>query len=350
MIRKALGLGIIVVFIIFGCVDQLDITTDREVRVLVVEGSMTTREGPHTVLLTESVKYGDVFEGFIEGVANARVSIRDNSGEVTHLTEVETGIYQTPASFRGIIGRSYSLQIETKDGRSYFSLPEEMVPVPEIDSLSIRYVSTPIRDASGAVTEVGGLSIFTHFKDPESDENFYLWKNNGTFQIDTNPELYVNPNPDIGPQPKDCCDRCWIQEQNEANFTLFSDANSNGSTIQNQVGYIEDDGLRYSTKYLVRIEQFSISKEAFQFFDLIQEQLSIDGDIFDPPPATIRGNMIRLDEPDESVIGFFRVSDIQTDSLFLFPSDLEKLKGTIFIPDDCRLVDETATTLRPSYW
>lgn len=342
---------LLAIALVFGaCVNELDIDTDREVRILVVEGAMSTGPGPHRVRLTESVKYGDVFDGFIRGVDNAKVSIRDNTGDVVSLTETESGIYESPVSFSGEIGRSYSLLVETRDGRSYISLPEKLEPVPEIDSLSFVYKETAGRGTGGEVVIISGLEVLAHYNDPQDASNYYLWRSNGLYRIDTNPEAYVDPNPDIGPSPKNCCNRCWISETKETNFSLNRDINFNGSNVTELVSFVEDDGLRFTDKYLIRVEQSSISKEAFQFFDLIKEQLSIDGDVFDPPPATVRGNMIRTDSPDENVIGFFRVSDVRIDSLFLFRSDLANPKTLVFIPDDCLLVDETATTERPSFW
>ena len=64
-------------------------------------------------------------------------------------------------------------------------------------------------------------------------------------------------------------------------------------------------------------QQRSLTKSAFQFFDLLQNQLNIQGNIFDPPPAKLGTNIINLDNPDEDVIGYFGVSDVSRDSLFI---------------------------------
>ena len=100
---------------------------------------------------------------------------------------------------------------------------------------------------------------------------------------------------------------------------------------------------------MIAIRQSSLTKEAFQFFDLLKNQLSIQGSIFDPPPATIRGNMINLDDPDVAVIGYFRASDVQADTLFIPRSDVEAPRQILEIRDDCRVFGNS-TIERPVFW
>ena len=87
----------------------------------------------------------------------------------------------------------------------------------------------------------------------------------------------------------------------------------------------------------MRVEQHSLTTEAYQFFKLLKDQASINGDIFDPPPATLRGNMINLTDPDENVIGYFRASDVAIDSMFLTRDMLVEPKPLIQINDDYSL-------------
>ena len=97
------------------------------------------------------------------------------------------------------------------------------------------------------------------------------------------------------------------------------------------------------------IQQLSITKETYAFLNLLNNQLSIDGDIFDPPPATIRGNMINLDNPEENVIGYFYVSDVSADSVFIDKSVLEENQPMLQINDDCRILPNS-TTEKPDFW
>ena len=77
--------------------------------------------------------------------------------------------------------------------------------------------------------------------------------------------------------------------------------------------------------------------------------MSITGDIFDPPPATLRGNMVNLTNPDEIVIGYFRASDVSIDSMFLTREMLAEPRPLRKINDDCREY-RNGTTRKPVYW
>ena len=72
----------------------------------------------------------------------------------------------------------------------------------------------------------------------------------------------------------------------------------------------------------VIIEQMSISKRAFNFWTLVQQQLSNFGSPFDTPPASIEGNMYNINDPDETVLGFFGVSNVSKESIVI--EDREK--------------------------
>ena len=122
---------------------------------------------------------------------------------------------------------------------------------------------------------------------------------------------------------------CWIRESNiKGNVVAYSDANSNGQLTTLKVGFLQDNGLRFANttvredrQYYLELEQYAFGKEAFLFNQLIQSQKDIDGDIFDPPPAVVRGNISSTSNPEEDVIGFFGAYSVSKKSTFI-PRDL----------------------------
>jgi hypothetical protein len=349
--RKISLIFILLVVLIGSCVDPLDINIDEEVNVLIVEGSITTLSGPYNIRLSRSAKYGNIFEGFVRPEQRAKVSIRDSDGVSVSLSESSdgTGIYYTPDDFLAVAGKSYSLLITLANGTDYTSLPEKIKRATDILELSAEFTKTPLE---GNKIQTG-LKIYATFQDNPEEKNFLMWKNNGTYQTVTFPENFLARDPLGGPAiipaPKECCVICWVHELADRSIRLFKDNNVSGNLITAQAAFIEDDGVRFTDKYLVRIEQHSLTREAFQFFQLLEAQISINGDIFDPPPATIRGNMINLTNPDDNVIGYFRASDVSVDSLFLTQEMLLERQPLVQINDDCRTF-RRGTTERPVYW
>jgi len=354
-----------------SCIDQLDVNIDRGEFILVVEGFIITQPGPHIISITKSAKYVSFINSPILAVKNANVIIRDQNGEVTLLKEEfrefiipgpipkleisSIGDYATPAGFRAVVGNSYILQITTEEGKTYQSIPELVTKAPEIDSLILKYKEFPSLDPIEFVFGdfVSGVEVYSQWQDPGDETNYYMWQSSGTYKITTHPDQHVifpfGGGPAI-PDPLDCCAICWIDEANsDRSIKIMKDNNSNGNLVTNLVAFIADDGGRYMEKYFIKVEQYSISEEAYLFFKLLKNQLSINGDIFDPPPATIRGNMISLGSPDEDVIGYFRASDVSVKSIFIPRKILEDTKVLKVINDDCRVL-RNSTTQRPLFW
>lgn len=332
-----------------SCIDQLNVNIDHEEFILVVEGFISTQPGPYTIKLSRSAKYGTVFEGIIRKVDNAQVFVRDQKGELTQLNNIGGGEYETPAGFRALVGSTYTLQVTENTGKTYYSIPETVLKAPEIDSLIIEYKKFP---STNPLKFVSGVEVYSQWQDPENEDNYYMWRNTGTYQIETHPEdrTIVGPTGQRIPAPLDCCAFCWIEEDNGDNSVrIMKDSNSNGNLVTNLAAFIEDDGRRYMDKYFITLEQHSISKEAFLFFKLLRNQLGVNGDIFDPPPATIRGNMISVDNPEEIVIGYFMASDVSVKSIFLPREFLGDNQRSVIINNDCQIL-QNATASRPSYW
>lgn len=337
---------LILLVIAFSCVEPIEVEIpDETPNLLVVEGGITTTEGPHRIELSNTAKYGSIFEGFITRETGARVSIRDNFGKVEILTEIFDGVYETSNEFKAVVGNSYSLQILTRSGTEYFSTPEEVVKVAEIDSLSVSFEE---KISSNPLRPTTGIQVYANFSDDVDESNYYLWRYTGVFQVNANPEL--NLDPETGAlAPLDCCETCWAREFGIAP-NIFSDRANNGDKITRPVAFIEDDGVRFGDKYLVVLSQLSVTSKAYDFLQLVEQQLNIKGDIFDPPPATVRGNIINLDNPNESVIGYFRASDVRIDSIFIERKSYSEFVTPAVIRGDCRNYTPNATTDKPSFW
>ena len=100
---------------------------------------------------------------------------------------------------------------------------------------------------------------------------------------------------------------------------------------------------------MVVLDQNSLTREAFQFYKLLNEQLSISGDIFDPPPANITGNFINLSNPDDPVIGYFHAADTRRDTIFIESDFITRKIPDKIINNDCRTIFN-AFAERPSFW
>lgn len=321
-----------------ACIDPYQVDVPEGQQLLTVEGLIHTGPGPHAVTITRSATYGSVFEGLIRPVTGATVVVRDNEGQVTFLTEGvnSRGSYFTPGGFRAEIGKSYTLQIQTAEGKVYTSLPERVESVPKIEDISIKTVTVPVE---GETNPRSGVQLISEINDPADQNNFYFWRLGTLVHVlEARPDLFVDRET-RSPAPKDCCITCYRTEIT-GNQSLFiaQDDNFNGLTTRIPAAFIEDNGLRFVVRMRVDLKQYAVSQDAYRFLRLVKQQAEISGSIFDPPPATIRGNMISLENPDEVVLGYFMAAGESVKRAYINKSDLTFRQVSGIIPDDCRTV------------
>jgi len=351
---KKIASVFLVNILIASCTEPIGIEgTDNSIGLLVVEGFISTESKKHTIRLTETARYGSIFEqgGFIEGVEEALLLVRDDLGKVFEFSDLGNGYYESRRRFGAEIGRSYSLLVDLADGRSFLSLPVQVTPVVSIDSLEYQYAEVLDSEESDART---GFRVTAVFDDPEENGDFYLWQAEGLYELNTFPELHeIIDNsglfPVIVPDPKECCRTCWHRETlQELEFT--SDNLFNGNQTERAVAFIEDNGLRFfNEKYQVKIRQYGVDRQVFDFYSQLFGLFDLDGDIFDPPPLSLRGNIINTVDPSETAIGYFWAADVAIDSIFLDSNELLTKKPQPVVKDDCRETPGTST-IEPIYW
>ncbi len=337
----------------FSCVDQIDVDTPVSNPILVIEGHIGTIPNSYEIKLSKTARYGNAAIGFVAAETRAEVVIRDSDGETTFLTEQNDGSYFTPNNFSADLSKTYTLLITTAQGEKYTSIPEKAVEGPEIQELQVNYKEKPFINNIGELENATGFEVYVKFEDNATENNIYFISYRGTYFITTQPEDFTivntGPGPRLIPAPKDCCAECFIHENPQANFKLTNDDFYNGQNTTQFVGFIENDGLRFQDKYFIIVSLRTITPEAFSFYKKIRQQLDLSGDIFDPPPSTVQGNIYNETNPSENVIGYFSVSDLKTDSLFLNKTELQTTVLDRRIPDDCRVL-KNATTVKPIYW
>jgi hypothetical protein len=337
-----------------ACIDPYQVDVPEGAQLLTVEGIIHTGPGPHAITLTRSDTYGSIFEGLVRPVSGATVVVRDNEGRITFLEEgaEARGSYFTPSGFRAEIGKSYTLQIQTVEGKVYTSLPERVESVPEISKVQIKTVTVPVE---GEEIPKSGVQLVAEINDPADQNNFYFWRNGkATYILETRPDLFtIRPSVSGGdriPSPKPCCSICYRTEvSNNQSLFIAQDDNFNGLTTRIPAAFIKDDGFRFVNTFRIDLKQYAISQNAYRFLRLVKQQAEISGSIFDPPPATIRGNMISLDDPNEVVLGYFMAGGEASKTVYIKRNDLTFTQNKAIIADDCLAVPGT-TLDRPANW
>ena len=327
-----------------SCISPVDVGTASFVPYMVVEGFITDEPGPHEIRISRVTKFAGVRQGgALQIVRDADVQIIDDQGNITPVNrqliirkEVFNGSefggclptlafleaytnYLTPEGFKGEVGRTYTLEIQV-DGQTYRSTPQTMLSTPEINDVDVEFVTLPSENEFASRT---GFEVFSSWNDP-TGQDFYSWKVNGIYRINTSSQGGVGECCLFDPTDLGATD-CWVQEGNiEGNILALNDRFFDGQSANEKIGFVEDDGLRFASsilpddkKFYVEVEQYRYSQEAFDFFSNIAILSSINGEIFDPPPVSIRGNITNTNNSNDIVVGFFGAFSVKRNGTFI---------------------------------
>lgn len=299
------------------CIDPFDIgdVVNGQPR-LVVDGLLTNQTKSHQVRITYSSPTLETFED--EAVRGAQVFIEDEDGNRVDLLEIDEGLYQTPDDYAGTVGKSYVLHVRTAENVSYRSLPEMMRPVADINAISAQLESRKYLTTIGVLLDEWGMQFYVSTGTGLPEPNFYRWDWEETYEF-TAPlvrEMQLN------------VPRCFQSGRPFRQLLIGSSQDLTQDRIERQpLTFVSKRTYKLQQRYSLLVEQYSLTERAFNFWSDIEEQRNSDGSLFDPPPSQIIGNMIREDDPNEIVLGYFQVSAVTEKRFFITRAEVPREPG-----------------------
>lgn len=261
----------LIAMVILACEETTVIDVDQSESRLVIEGLITNQTGQQFVSVSRTIDF--YAPGFNPGVSDATVTVSDDLGGIYPFTELEDnpGRYVPVTPFVGIVGRTYSLEVDAL-GQTY-TAQEAMLSVTSIDSLT----STLNEEERSDPEDAGRFyEVFMYTKEPQDEENFYLFK------------FYRNGH-----------------EQNE---------NGEDISVTNDVGVAEDiEGIELPVFYAINdtatVEIYSLTRTSYIYWSDVANLVFSDGGIFSPLPANPRSNI------QGGALGVFQVSAVALETL-----------------------------------
>lgn len=312
-----------------SCVDRLDIeanTFDKSSSQIVIDGYISDQPGPYYVKIFKPSAVDDVLNAR-EGLQAKQVLIFDDAGNQERL-EGERGLYYTnPLGMQGVVGRKYWLEVELLDGRLFKSRPEEIQPSGTIDSIYVEFDSyKPLRGPT--------QYFFRVFIDATAGLNSYIrWRDTGIFYIET---LQGGCYPSIYEQGAQVSDGQFVQ---------------GGKFKSILVGAVYINQYTFYSKYMVRVEQMSLNKEAFDFWKIAADQFNSKESLFQPSFGSLPKNIYEVNT-NEPALGFFYAASIVRKNIFLTRDDVPVPVPpyTLEINAPCVNVFSNATPIKPFDW
>lgn len=336
---------------VVGCIDPVSFRYNGQVEHLAVQATFTNKKGIQMVRLSISSPFGSPYNNY---ETNAKVSIISKEGENYLFKHSASGKYLSEKEIEAIPGHTYTLRIQRGE-KTYESKPvtllkaENIIP---IDTIKLKF-ATRYAIVKGAKDKklLPGYDIIVDFKDPVGIENYYRWSFAQTYEVETQPENYVDytcrgcPRP----APKQCCKYCWVKESDEILESTANDWLRDGQLIREQRVMFIPFYQYMNRKLDLTIYQHAISAEAYNFFKALNNQATSTGSMFDAPPTELKGNISNINDENEKVIGFFEASVASTKNIRIKGKDIDFNIPPFDYPDDCRVI-EGATTAKLIFW
>lgn len=305
-------------FFILACVDPFDKSFKSESSIFIVEARLTNETGANYAELKESISGESPTSSSFRQVSNAEVWVMEDGITRYDFVERAPGIYNLPATFKGQLGKTYVLHFRTQDGKNFQSREEKLANTIDIintyDLFQDDAISVP-----GELSQPG-LNVYVDFQDNPDQKNYYLWDytlyERQFWCISCTDGQYERPVGSAGQCVPfrfrrnttfdyNCDAPCWeIFKSGEIN--ILSDAFSNGQLIKGKL--VASIPIYSRGGALLDLKQYSVSKEVYDYMNLVKSQGQNTGGLADTPPVTLAGNIYSPDDPNLAVAGYFIVA------------------------------------------
>ncbi len=302
-------ISFILLLSIIGCKDPYELPvkpSDKES--LVVEGFLNSGQGNTTISLSRVASLAD--RAVFKPEAGAQMWVEGKNGGNYPLTDAGNGHY-TVAQLPLTTGKEYRLRIKTKNGKEYQSDYVVAKQTPPIDSISWKQ-------------EDGGIQLYITSHDPSGNTKYYRWDYEETWEIHST--FYANykwvSGTTIVPMPPgESTYRCW-KHLNSSSILIGTSAQLQADLIaEAPLLFIPRSSEKLGVRYSMLVKQYALTKEAYEFFQLMKKNTESLGTIFDPQPSELRGNIHCLSDPQELVIGYVTASSVEEKRIFITRSE-----------------------------
>jgi hypothetical protein len=286
-----------------GCKDEFDLELKQSDKsLLVVEGILNAGQGSTNIRLTQSVNLTDPAQ--IKPVLQAKVSVEGSNGDSYPFSETGNGNYlhsQLPL----VYGQEYRLRIQAL-GKEYLSDYVVARKTPEIDSVTWERIPD-------------GLHVKASTHDASNNTRYYKWDYDETWEIRSYYTAFYQylGGTTIVPTSFPYNYRCWKYGiSNTINIATTAQLQSDVLT-EMPIQFIPLGSEKLSYRYSILLRQQSITKSAYEYFQLMKKNTESIGTIFDPQPSELKGNIRCLTDPMEGVIGYLTASNISQKRIFI---------------------------------
>ncbi|SDE11481.1 protein of unknown function [Mucilaginibacter pineti] len=289
---------------------------------LVVEGVINTGNDSTIFKLTRTVNIADAIS--TAGVDNCEVTVESEAGNSFALLQIGSGKYAIgPMNLDPT--KKYRLHIKTPDGKEYASDYTANKPTLPIDSI-------------GFIPEGNNLRLYVNTHDVTNNSRYYRWDFAETWRFHTKFQSNYIVDQDSNKLRQRTSDEqtfyCFTGDVS-SNILIGSSAKLGQDVIyQAPLITIPAESEKIELRYSILVRQYTLTKEAYAFWENIKKNTEQLGSIFDAQPSQLMGNIHCISNPAEPVIGYISVTNVQSKRIFIDNSQLPQTWTPVY-PFQC---------------
>ncbi|QKG57816.1 DUF4249 domain-containing protein [Hymenobacter sp. BRD128] len=297
-----------------GCVEPyVPAVLDAPTKYLVVDGFLNGA-GRTRIRLSRTQNIGTATAPPAE--QGAKLSIVDETGRSYALAEQRPGFYVSDSLVLPA-GRRYQLRISTTNAASYAS---DLVPLKV----------TPAFDKFKWTRQDGQLLFSFSTHDPSGSSRFYRWRLAETWEFNALYPSNIEFRGGIIVKRITPIFTCWHTEQPSTITQVSTASLSQDALSQQQVLAFSERSERVKIRYSLLLTQYAETAEEFAYNEILRKNTEAVGTVNDPLPSQLTGNVHRVDNPQEPVLGFVGAHTLVQQRLFINPQDLPAHKPDFY--------------------
>lgn len=304
---------LLTLLLLTGCLEPYTPPVDAtELNYLVVDGYLDAA-GSASVKLSRTLPITSVGSAQSHTPApkerNASVSIEDSQGKTYTLPETAPGYYSGPVPVSD--QENYRLHIVTETGEEFLSAFVEVTTAPAIDSV----YWTPEGD---------GIKVFVDTHDPDNNSRYYKWEIVETYQYTAGFYSVVKwENGDVVDRTEeDIIFLCYKGDTTRRIIIGTTTALAADVVSRQELLFVHKDTRKMMSTYSVEVRQKVLTREAYDYYRILEQTTENLGSLFDPMPVELRGNINNINNPSQDAVGFFSAGAITKKRIYVYPRQL----------------------------
>ena len=301
--------------LLFSCIEPFEPDIEpQDSQKYVVFGYLTDKEGFHQITVSTASSVGSPE---FSPVVNCQVQVITDHGDVFAAEEAGDGVYRIWMAQADLIpGIAYQVRINTPSGTEIASDFDRMHECPEVDSVYYLIEDKLTQDPD---EPMHGIQFYTDLNASGLDSHFFRWELEETWEYHM-PYIrkwYYDGNIQNIDPPDSSTWVCWSTNKVTEIFNVSTQNLAENRYTKYPLHYINARSDRLTVLYSLLIRQYSMSADAFHFWDQLRINSQGQGGLYEEQPLNIRGNLHNLTDPDLEVLGYFGASATREKRLFI---------------------------------